>query len=268
MSPARPSVRAPKGLTARRARAVGGLLAVAGALASASCDPSLSDLANFMGSPFGKVSDNVTTLDEPGVEGLMNELMRRFNAYLALRAALPFESIAPDECLEDVVTTDSRIQFSTTVECMLSEQGGPLAGSLSVVQAQVATTPTSVFEFDLTYEDVTVGDLTVDGTERITETEGTDGASVRKIDLVQNGETLSYEFRAGLVDGGTPVFDYQLAGPGGQVLARVSNPTSVGGLVSVSLTGLDGTLSCEVRATDPARPPRGTCDNGVVFGLP
>ena len=56
----------------------------------------------------------------------------------------------------------------------------------------------------------------------------------------------------------------------GEVFARITNPTSIGGFVSVFLTGLDGTLACEVRDAlwTPDRLPRGSCDNGVVFGLP
>ncbi|MFO0747608.1 MAG: hypothetical protein U1F43_18360 [Myxococcota bacterium] len=239
------------------------------ALLLGACDTGLSDLATFIDSPFGKISDNVKDLDKPGVEGLMNELMRRFNAYLALRDAVPFEAIAPDACIENATSTDTRIEFTTTIECMLGGSATPpLAGTLGVVQAQVASTPVGVFKFDLDYQAVQVGALTVDGSEKITETQGSDGASVRTLKLTQDGEEFDYEFRAGLVDGETPVFDYQLSGPDGDVIARISNPASAGGFVTVSFTGLDGTLSCEVRAADPARSPRGTCDNGVVFGLP
>ncbi len=237
-------------------------------LGAGGCDADLSDLATFIDSPFGDITDNVRDLDEPGVEGLMNELMRRFRAYVALRAAVPFESIAPEACISDVSSSDTSVSFSADVPCMLSGLADPLAGEVGVAQQQLAATPVGVFRFDIDYRDVVVGDLEVDGTERITETEGPDGASVRVIELVQDGDSFDYEFRVGLVDGETPVFDYQLAGPDGDVVARITNPTSVGGLVSVFLSGLDGTLACEVRNTDELRPPRGTCDNGVVFGLP
>jgi hypothetical protein len=115
-----------------------------------------------------------------------------------------------------------------------------------------------------------LGDLEVDGFEKIVETSGEDGAVVHELDLVQDGITFAYTFRAGLLDEETPVIDYEIPGPGGNVLARITNPSSPGGFVSVSLTGLDGTLQCEVRDAlwTPERSARGTCDNGVVFGLP
>ncbi|MCC6619932.1 MAG: hypothetical protein IT385_01675 [Deltaproteobacteria bacterium] len=253
-------------------RALGGMCVVAVALTpslgAGGCDGGLSDLATFIDSPFGDITDNVRDLDEPGVELVMNELMRRFRAYVALREALPFEAIAPDVCIANLTTTDTRISFSAEVACMLEGVTTPLSGEVRVAQAQLASTPVGVFRFDLDYRLVVVGALSVSGTERITETQGADGASVRKLDLVQDGEDFAYEFRVGLVDGETPVFDYQIPGPDGDVVARITNPTTVGGLVSVFLSGLDGTLQCEVRNTDLARPPRGTCDNGVVFGLP
>jgi len=232
------------------------------------CDGGLSDLATFIDSPFGDITDNVRDLDEPGVEQVMNELMRRFRAYVALREAVPFEAIAPEVCIANVSSTDTRLSFTADVACMLEGAVSPLSGQVRVAQTQLAATPVGVFRFDLDYRAVVVGALRVNGTERITETQSADGASVRRLDLVQDGETFDYEFRVGLVDGETPVFDYQIAGPDGDVVARLTNPTSVGGLVQVFLSGLDGTLACEVRNTDAARPPRGTCDNGVVFGLP
>lgn len=250
-------------------RALGGVsMALAVSVSAVGCDGGLSDLATFIDSPFGDITDNVRDLDEPGVEGIMNELMRRFRAYVALREAIPFEAIAPEICIADVSSTDTRISFSADVACMLAGLASPLSGEVFVAQAQLAATPVGVFRFDLDYRAVVVGALAVSGTERITETQGADGASVRRLDLVQDGETYDYEFRVGLVDGETPVFDYQIPGPDGDVVARLTNPTTVGGLVSVFLSGLDGTLACEVRNTDLARPPRGTCDNGVVFGLP
>lgn len=254
----------------RSARALAAPLRVALvglALGAPACDAGLSDLASFIDSPFGEISDNVKDLDEPGVEKVMNELMRRFRAYLDLRTALPFEAIAPDECIEDLSSSDTRLSFSAEVGCMLAGPT-PLSGAVDVVQAQLAASPVGVFRFDITYRDVVIGDLVVSGTERITETQGEDGASVRKLALVQDGEEYEYEFRAGLLDAETAVFDYQIPGPDGDVVARITNPTSAGGFVSVFLSGLDGTLACEVRNTDPTLPPRGTCDNGVVFGLP
>lgn len=249
-------------------RVKGKALGLVMAAALGGCGTDLSDLASFIDSPFGDISDNVTTLDEPGVEKVMNELMRRFNGYLALRAAVPFENIAPEECITDVKQGSSSIAFTGAVDCMFAGSATPLIGTIDVKQVQLASSPVGVFKFDLGYNAVSVGTLTVDGTEKITETQDAEGASVRVLELTQNGEAFDYEFRAGLVDGETPVFDYQIPSKDGDVVARITNPTSIGGFVTVFLNGLDGTLACEVRAADPARPPRGTCDNGVVFGLP
>lgn len=232
---------------------------------------SISDLASFLGDPFGDITDEVRDLNEGQLESMMGELMLRFRSYIALRDAVPFEDIAPDECV--IASSDDGASFTieADVGCIFGGQVSPASGTLVVTQEQLATNPVPVFRFDITYQDVIVGDVTVDGSERITETDDTDGASVRKIDLVQNGRALKYEFRAGFANEGTlPVFDYSLPSPDGDVFARITNPSTPGGFVAVFLTGLDGQLSCEIRNSlwTPDRLPRGTCDNGVVFGLP
>lgn len=246
------------------------LVAVAIAASSTGCSGSLSDFASFLGDPFGDITDQVRDLDQPQLEDLMSELMLRFRSYLALREAIPFESLAPEECFLETEDTGDVFSFVADAHCTFGGDFDPASGAIGVTQQQLAVSPVGVFRFELDYREVTLGDLEVHGSERITETDSSDGASVRKLDLVQNGIELVYEFRAGLQDGEIPVFDYQLAGPDGDVLARITNPTTAGGFVSVSLTGLDGTLSCEIRNSlwTPERLPRGTCDNGVVFGLP
>lgn len=230
----------------------------------------VSDFASFLGDPFGDVSDEVLTLDEVELEDLMSELMLRFRSYIALREAVPFESLAPEECVRSVRDTGETFTFVADVACVFGLDVSPASGEIVVLQQQLALDPVSVFRFELEYRDVVLGDLEIDGSERITETEGADGASVRELDVIQDGVAFDYEFRAGLLDGETPVFDYQLKGPGGDVFARITNPTTAGGFVTVFLTGLDGTLQCEVRNSlwTAERLPRGSCDNGVVFGLP
>jgi len=240
------------------------------AVVGSGCGGSLSDFASFLGDPFGDITDQVRDLDQPQLEDLMSVLMLRFRSYLALREAIPFESLAPEECFIDSEDTGDVFSFVADAHCVFGGDFDPATGAIGVTQQQLSVSPVGVFRFEVDYREVTLGDLEVHGTERITETDSSDGASVRKLDLVQDGIELKYEFRAGLQDGEVPVFDYQLPGPDGNVIARITNPTTAGGFVSVSLTGLDGTLSCEIRNSlwTPERLPRGTCDNGVVFGLP
>lgn len=246
------------------------LAALSGTATLGGCSGALSDLASFLGDPFGDIGSEVRSLDQGEVEDLMAELMLRFRSYLALREAIAFETIdaAPERCISDARETNGALVFVADVPCTFTDFD-PTVGAIEITQQQLADNPT-VFRFELDYRDVVVGDVEVSGTERITETAGSDGASVRRLDLTQNGLELDYEFRAGLVDGDTPVFDYTLEARDGGVLARVTNPTTAGGFVTVILTGLDGQLQCEVRNTlwTPERLPRGTCDNGVTFGLP
>ena len=237
------------------------------ALTPMACGDALSDFASFIDDDFGNISDEVRDLDRPQLEALMSELMLRFRSYLALRQAIPLEALAPEEC---VTSTSDGAEFTFVADVGCTFDADPALGEIAVSQQQLADDPVSVFRFELDYREVTVDAVEVHGFERITETNSSDGASLRKIDLTQNGVELDYEFRAGLVDGVTPVFDYQLPGPGGDVLARITNPTSAGGFVSVFLSGIDGTLACEIRDSfwDVDVVPRGSCDNGVVFGLP
>jgi len=244
-------------------------IALALPLVASAC--SISDLASFLGDPFGDISDEVRDLDQGQLESMMSTLMLRFRSYIALRDGVPFADLAPDECVLSSRDDGSAFTIEAEVGCIFGGDIAPASGTIVITQEQLALNPVPVFRFDLTYNDVVVGDLTVDGTEKITETDDTDGASVRKIDLVQNGRALKYEFRAGFANGGTlPVFDYTLPGPDGDVFARITNPSTPGGFVAVILTGLDGQLTCEIRNSlwTPDRLPRGTCDNGVVFGLP
>jgi len=251
-------------------RAAGTIVAGALALVGAGgCTADLSDLASFLGDPFGDIGSTVRDLDQGEIESLMGELMLRFRSYLALRAAIPFEELAPEPCISDAHESNGALVFTADVPCTFTE-AEPTAGAIGITQQQLADSPVGVFRFELEYRDVVVGDVEVSGDERITETEGSDGASVREVELTQNGIDFDYEFRAGLVDGDTPVFDYTLKARDGGVLARITNPSSSGGFVTVILTGLDGALQCEVRNSlwTPERLPRGTCDNGLVFGLP
>lgn len=245
-------------------------LLVAWAVSSvAACDLDASDLASFLDHPFGDLSAEVTTLDDAELEVVMTELMLRFRSYVALREHVSFAALAPDACMSEVRSGASFFSFVADVGCTFGGRFSPTGGAIALRQEQVASSPV-VMVVEVDYRGVVVGELAVDGVERIEETSGDNGASVRTLDLVQDGVALDYTFRAGLLDGEIPVFDYELPAPGGTALARISNPTTPGALVTVFLTGLDGVLECEVRdsAWSPGEVARGTCDNGAVFGLP
>lgn len=239
------------------------------ALALSACGFQVSDLASFLSDDFGSVTDNVKDLDGEGLQAVMDTLMLRLRSFLDLRDHIPLEELVDETCFTQLEDSGTAFFFVTDVNCLFGDDQSPAEGQVAVSQRQVASDPVAVFVLELDYRDVLLGDLTVDGSEKIVETVGDDGAVVHDLDLVQDGRTLKYTFRAGLIDD-APVLDYQIPGPNGDVLARVTNPTSPGGFVSVSLTGLDGSLSCEVRDAlwTPERPARGSCENGAVFGLP
>jgi hypothetical protein len=233
------------------------------------CSLDASDLANFIDTPFGDVSAEVTKLDDPAVTLLMDELLVRFRMYLALREAIPFGSLAPQTCMTTSDSFSGGFSFTADVDCTFGDLFAPASGSIDVRQEQLAETPV-VVELDVTYRNVQLGDLSVSGSELINETDTSDGASIRTLDLVQDDIVLGYEFRLGLLDGDVPVFDYRLKHNGNGLIARITNPQSAGAFVTVFLIGIDGQLTCEVRDTawTVDNPARGVCDNGVVFGLP
>ena len=240
-------------------------LAVACSAGVAACDISPSDLASFLSDDFGKASDSVIKLDEAGVASLVNDVMTKFRAYQDLRNAVPFDALSDQACVTDFSSSETRLAVVVDGACAFV---APAAGELDAVQDVVATDPVGVIRTTFDYVALVANGIHVAGREVITDTDGTDGASVRKLTLEQDGITFDYEFRMGVIDGDVPVFDYVLHSKGGDVLARLTNPSSVGALATLILTGLDGSLTCEVRNSDPTRPARGTCDNGVVFGLP
>ncbi len=233
------------------------------------CDVGLSDLASFLDTPFADVTAEVTQLRDDEVGDVMTELMLRFRSYLALRDAIPFAALAPEACMSEVRGGADDFSFEADVNCTFGDDVAPADGVIRVEQRVLAEEP-PVTELELEYRQVNLGALTVSGRERIEETDATNGASLRSIDLVQDGVEFDYDFRLGLLDGDAPVFDYLLDTAGGGAIARITNPTTPGGFVTVYLTGIDGTLTCEVRdaAWAPGDPARGVCENGVTFGLP
>ncbi|PIE18698.1 MAG: hypothetical protein CSA66_04125 [Proteobacteria bacterium] len=257
-----------------RPRWIGPAAALALALApvlpgAAGCEVDASDLASFLDTPYGDVTAKVTTLRDDQIEVVMSDLMLRFRSYLALRELVPLSALAPEACRSDVEGGFDRLAFSADVNCVFGDRYAPADGVIRVTQRLLAQEP-QVIELVVDYHRVVVGELEVDGRERVEQTDAVGGASVRDLDVVQDGFDFDYEFRLGLLDDDTPVFDYRVGAPDGGAIARISNPSSVGGFVTVLLIGIDGTLECEVRdaAWAPGDAARGLCDNGAVFGLP
>lgn len=235
------------------------------------CSLDVSDLASFLSDDFGDISDNVLDLDKAGLEEVMGTLMLRFRTYhFDLRDTLTIDELFSGSCVVDSEDSGTARAVDIDVNCLKGDFVAPAEGMISISQRQIAAEPVSVFVVEITYAGVIVGERTIDGREKVTVTEDTGGANVTEVDFTLDGRAFDYTFRDGFVDDETPVIDYEIPGPDGNVFARLTNPSSVGGFVSVFLTGLDGTLDCEIRDAfwTPDRPPRGTCDNGVVFGLP
>jgi len=265
----------------RRLRRLAAVLLAPLLVAPAPACVDISDLANFIDSPFARLSARVTNLNGAELDGVMSELMLRFRSYLELRRIIPIGGLTVERCLSQTSGSADRFSFVADVNCVFGDNHSPAEGAIAVTQRQVADTP-PVLELDLDYRAVRVGELEVHGAEHIHETVADDGASIRTLDLEQDGFRFDYEFRFGFLGGETPVFDYELPLRDGHVLARVTNPRVVGAYVTVFLTGLDGMLECEVRdaAWAPGEAARGTCcpvedlaDDGscpsrVTFGLP
>lgn len=228
------------------------------------CDLSASDVAGLLRNPFGEVSGRAVALDEDGIERVMNTAVGRFRAWTLLREALPFSLIADHPC--GVETTDPRGGFLVTTDIACAV-GGDASGVVTLRQENRGGSP-QVLRFTINYDAVLVPTLSVAGSEALNETINAERATLHEVDLVVSGETLRFSFRSGLLDGSVPVFDFVVAAPDGDVTVRLTNPTSPGALASVFVTGTDGVLMCELRDSDWSLSPRGTCDNGIVFGLP
>ncbi len=235
------------------------------------CSLDVSDLASFLSDDFGDISDNVLDLDAPRLESVMGTLMLRFRTYhFDLRDTLTIDELFSGQCVVDSEDSGTARKVEIDVNCLKGDFVAPAEGTIAISQRQISAEPVSVFVVEIAYVGVIAGERTIDGREKITVTDDTGGANVTEVDFTLDGRAFSYTFRDGFIDDETPVIDYEIPSPDGNVFARLTNPSSVGGFVSVFLTGLDGTLTCEIRDAfwTPERPPRGTCDNGVVFGLP
>ncbi len=216
--------------------------------------------------PFGAPGVHVQSLDDEVLSEVMDTVNERLRLYLELREKLPFEALVAPGCLSNIVAVAGSIQFDIEVACAF----GMGSGSLVLLETDISVDDVDVKRITITYRNVVMGELGVDGVEEVIETGGPGGASVRTLDVVQNGVPLTYEFRIGLLEDDQVVIDYRFVLSEGTLLARVSNPTSVGAMATVTLTGIDGALVCELRNTPwaPGMSAKGVCDNGLTFGLP
>ena len=117
------------------------------------CGGSLSDFASFLGDPFGDITDQVRDLDEPQLEDLMSVLMLRFRSYLALREAIPFESLDAEECFLESRDTGEAFSFVADANCVFGADFDPADGTIGVTQQQLAVSPVGVFRFELDYRE-------------------------------------------------------------------------------------------------------------------
>ena len=124
---------APAWLVAAR-RAV--LAAAVALLAVPACSPSVSDLASFIGSTYGDLSENVTDLEGDDLDAVMTELMLRFRTYLALRTIIPFSELAPEQCMSNVESGSSRFAFTADVNCTFGDAFAPAEGQIDIAQEQ------------------------------------------------------------------------------------------------------------------------------------
>ena len=228
----------------------------------AACSPLDLIPLDVIGIPGVKVSE----LSEDELGPVMDTINTRFRLYLALRAALPFEVLTTPGCLSNIVQLDDTVGFDADVRCIL----GAGSGLIRITEKTVSAGDGLATRFVLNYQQVVAGTVVVNGTEEVVEPEAFEEPSVRTLDLVQDDTPLAYTFHLNVLDGDQVVLDYALEIEDGTLLARISGPASPGALATVTLTGTDGVLTCELRNTPwvPGQPAKGFCEGGVSFGLP
>jgi len=239
------------------------------ALASAqvgACSPSDLFSGDFIDLPFGLPGLSVSDLDQETLPPVMNAVSTRFRAYAALREQLPFEILSTPGCLTDVSQSLTSVSFTMDVGCAIA--GG--SGQVFVSQEDVSSTTTHVTRMELEYLDVQIDDFRIEGLEVILETDpDKNGSSKRELDLVQNDTIFQYDFRLGMLDEEQLAVDYVFNLSQGSLPVRLILPPSTpGALGTVILTAMDGSLVCELRNATDLSAAKGTCDNGLTFGLP
>ncbi len=229
---------------------------------------SASDLftGDFLDLPFGQPGLSVTDLDQETVQPVMNTLSLRFRSYAALREELPFEMLSTPGCLSDVSQDALSVSFILDVGCAIAGA----SGNVAVKQEDVSSGSTDVTRMEVEYMDVIIDDFKVHGREVILETDpDQNGSSKRELDLVQNQDVFRYDFRLGMPDEEQLAIDYVFNPSEGTLPVRLLlPPSSPGALGTVILMAMDGTVSCELRNVSDLSIAKGTCDNGLTFGLP
>lgn len=251
-------------------------LAVTGLLSMSACsDVGDFSFADFVQAPDGLVSAEVHRLDGDDVALLLSEVRLRYDSYVVLRTALPMGPLLDDVSLG--LCSSGSLQptpdqfFVLDVPCHVGGQGA-VAGTVGIGQQLLEEGPPAVARLSLSYGTVQVGTMLIDGLEQVDQvaaSEGDLGASLVTLSLEQNGRFFDYEFRVSVLESGSQIVDYQLNMSGDLVGVRLSDPASLGGYLTATIIGIDGSISCEIRNSEwlPGDSVRGTCDNGIVFGL-
>ena len=253
----------------RGAKAVFGAWIAAAVLA---CGPPLEipepGLARFVDTPLIVPTAQVLDLDVDVVVATLTDVVHRFESYLALRAAIPISALVTDGCFVELPFDDGGFSAEVDIPCVFGD-GQVAAGAIFLQQRQLQAGPPEVSQLDLAYADVQVGSLHVSGSESITETLADQGASLRTLEVIQDGEVLSYTFQFGEIAESVQIFDYPVLLESGQALVRLTPATTLGGYATATIIGGDGSLVCEVRNTDHQAEStvKGTCAGGLVFGL-
>ncbi|MEE2780059.1 MAG: hypothetical protein VYE15_06030 [Myxococcota bacterium] len=255
------------------------ILALLGVFISSGCGAvDEFSFADFVTTPPGLVTAEVHELQDAEIGLLLSEVRLRYDSYIELRGQLPvgllLDDVAFGLCESSSVQPTLEQFFVLDVPCHIQSQGLGVsaAGAVGVGQSVVEDAETFIVSLSLSYGGVQVAALSVDGEEKIDQVEDTGdglGASLITLNLEQNGRLHDYEFRVSVLDDGRQVIDYQLNVGGDLVGVRLSDPATLGGYLSATVIGMDGSLACEIRNADwlPGEPVRGTCDNGAVFGL-
>lgn len=223
---------------------------------------------DFISSPFGHPTLSLSDLSQARVAAVLNEVYTRYATYVRLRDAVPLDALLSLDCALSSGPTDSGgTTARVDAACAL---GGDAQGVVIVTTQDSGLAATSVTGIRFDYQGVRVGAFTVDGTEEVSETDGTRGTSVRSLDLTQEGLALAYTFRVGTLEGGVTAVDYRVSVDDHEVDVRLTDPQGPGAIGQALLAVSDGALLCELRAVPwtPGAQARATCEDGSVYGLP
>lgn len=240
----------------------------------------LSGLLPMMSEDLVNPSTRVSTLDAIEVQGVLTEVVTRYRllnevpaedepvTWLSLHGgAMPLDQLLGDQAMGVCASIGGPGLMSIDVACTF---GLPASGSVGLSHSVLSTSPHEVTELQFEYRDVRVGSFDVDGVESILTSDAPGSPMIFTLDLVQDGHVLDYLTRMGFTDDGMPAFDFEVTIAGDPAQVRLTIPSTIGGLLTATISGVDGALVCDVRnaAWEPGESVKGTCDNGLVFGLP